>query len=141
MSGLIKLTFATLLFSTLFLSCRHSKPSDQSLNPNAKLKVVFFHTRFRCNACNAIETNTKKVLIENYKTEMENGVISFASFNIDHSEYNELIEKYQVSYTSLLLIREDTAKTDFTYTAFEYAYKQPEKYAKLLKAEIDKNLK
>lgn len=111
------------------------------MNPNARLQVLFFHSTIRCPTCNAIEDNTKKMLEENFKTELDNGIISFASFNIDKAEYKAIVEKYQVSYTNLLLVKADGTKTDYTYTAFEYAYSEPAKYAELLKSEIEKNIK
>lgn len=138
---ILRILYPMLFFSFLLLSCKQSQISEGTLNPDSRLKVLFFHTSFRCPTCNAIEDNTKKVLYDNFKAQIDSGIISFASFTIDNPENKALIEIYQISYTNLLLIKADTTKTDFTYTAFEYAYVQPEKYAELLKAALDKNLK
>jgi hypothetical protein len=94
----------------------------------------------RCDACRAIETNTKTVLNEHFKAQIENGTIKFYSFNIDKKENNTVTEKYQISYTSLLLVRSDGTITDFTNTSFNYANLNPLKFQELLKAEIDKKL-
>jgi len=133
--------FAVLLLTFLFFSCKQSQTNQWQANSNAELQVYFFYITDRCAACTAIENNTKKVLDENFKTQMENGIINFTSFNIDKKENRALVEKYQISYTSLLLVRADGTKTDFTNTSFNYAYTDPSKFKELLKAEIEKNLK
>lgn len=123
------------------MSCNHSRTNEGEINPKAKLQVLYFHSAIRCPTCNAIENNTKKVLKERFKSQMDNEIINFASFTIEKKENRALIEKYQISYTHLLLVKADGTITDFTYTAFEYAYGEPSKYEALLKDEIDKNLK
>jgi len=131
---------AAVLFSFLFLSCRQAQTNQWQANPNAKLQVYFFHMTDRCPSCIAIEINTKKVLEDNFKTQMDNGIINFASFNIDKKENKSLAEKYQISYTSLLLVRADGAITDLTNDSFNYANTRPLRFQELLKSEIDKNL-
>jgi hypothetical protein len=136
-----KLSFlSALLISAILLSCRQSKSNQTQTNSSAELEVLYFHTAMRCPACIAIENTTKKVLDENFKTQMERGTIQFISCNIDEKVNSSLVEKYQVSYLTLLIIKSDGTKTDFTNTAFQYADTRPEKFMELLKAEIDKNL-
>jgi hypothetical protein len=135
------LFFIVVLFSIFFLSCRQSQTIRSQTNSDAKLEVLYFHTAMRCPACVAIENNTKKVLDDFYKTQLEKGIIKFTSFNIDERSNSSLLEKYQVSYLTLLIIKADGTKTDFTNTAFQYADTKPEKFIELLKAEIDKELK
>jgi hypothetical protein len=134
------LFFIAVLYSIFFWSCRQSPAVQKQTNSVAKLEVLYFHTAMRCPACVAIENNTKKVLDENFKSQMERGTIQFISCNIDEKVNSSLVEKYQVSYLTLLIIKADGTKTDFTNTAFQYADTKPEKFMELLKAEIDKNL-
>ena len=141
MSSKILGFLVALLISTIFLSCKHARTNQGEINSKAKLQVLYFHSIIRCPTCNAIEINTKKVLDHYFKAQMDNATINFASFDIEKEENKALIEKYQISYTNLLLIKADGTKTDFTYTAFDCAYTEPAKYTELLKAEIDKNLK
>ncbi len=131
----------TILFSITLLSCRQSQTNHTKTNSNARLEVLYFHVTERCPACLAIENNTKKVLDDNFKNQMDNGIIEFTSYNIDEKINKSLVEKYQISYLTLLLIKSDGTKTDFTNTAFQYADTKPAKFEELLKAEIDKNLK
>lgn len=132
---------AVILIITFFLSCRQSQTNQTQTNSNAKLEVLYFHTTERCPACLAIENNTKKVLAENFKTQINSGIIKFTSSNIDEKANKSLVEKYQISYSTLLIINSDGTITDFTNTAFQYADTKPAKFEELLKAEIDKNLK
>jgi hypothetical protein len=135
------LVFIVVLVSIFSWSCRQSHTIRSQTNSDAKLEVLYFHTAMRCPACIAIENNTKRVLDENFKTQLDSGIIRFTPCNIDEKSNSSLLEKYQVSYLTLLIIKADGTKTDFTNTAFQYADTKPEKFMELLKAEIDKNLK
>lgn len=116
-------------------------PVQQQAHPDAKLSVYFFHLSARCDVCNAIEENTKEVLDKFYKSQIENGVIIFESINIDKRENKEIVKKYQISYTSLLLVRADGTYTDFTNTSMNYAFMNPDRFRELLMTELDKNIK
>jgi hypothetical protein len=104
------------------------------------LRVYFFHLTERCPACTAVEKETKAVLNKHFKTQFDRGIIEFTSFNIDRKENRYIAQKYQVSYTSLLLVRADGTFTDFTNTSLNYAHMNPLKFEELLKAEIEKNI-
>lgn len=132
------LTIGQLLF--LAVSCRQAPTNQWIPGPDGVLNVYFFHMTDRCEACNAIETNTRIVLEEHFKTLMEKGAIKFYFFNIDKKENKAVTEKFKISYTSLLLVRADGKITDFTNTSFNYANMNPLKFKALLKSEIDKNL-
>ena len=110
----------------------------QQDDSNAVLRVYFFHLTQRCPACIAVETETQDILNSHYKTKVDSGIIKFSSFNIDRKENKAIAEKYQVSYTSLFLIRADGTIVDFTNTSLNYAYTNPLKFEELLKAEINK---
>lgn len=132
---------AALVTSIMVLSCKQTQPNQWQDSAKAKLYVYFFHLNDRCPACLAIEDGTKKVLDENFKPQLENGTISFRTFNIDKKENKSVVDNYQISYTGLLLVRADGIITDFTNTSFNYAHTNPSKFRELLIAEIEKNLK
>lgn len=124
-----------------FSSCRQAVVNQQEPESEAVLSVYFFHLTARCEACNAIESNTGSVLEKYFKDLLDSGTIRFKSINIESRENRALAEKYQVSYTSLLLVRSDGTVNDFTNTALNYAFMNPARFEELLRAEIDKNLK
>jgi hypothetical protein len=139
MSGILKFLPAGFIFLSFF-SCTHAPAVHQQTDADAVLSVYFFHLTARCDACNAVEENTKKVLDNYYKSQIENGTIKFKSINIDKRENRMIVEKYQISYTSLLLVRADGTFTDFTNTSLNYAFMNPSAFEELLKVEIDKNI-
>ena len=130
-----------LFFSLILWSCSQSQSNQPRTNTDARLEVIYFHTDMRCPACIAIENSTKKVLDEKYKLQLENGTIRFTSVNFDAKENKDIVEKHQVSYLTLLIIKADGTKTDLTNTALQYAEAKPEKFMELLTAEVDKNLR
>lgn len=124
------------------ISCRQQPQTGQwEENTASRLRVYFFHLNDRCPACTAIEVNTQKVLNNYFKPQMDSGIISFRAINIQKKENREIIEKYQVSYTTLLLIRPDGSITDFTSTSLNFANMNPSKFEELLRAEIETNLR
>jgi len=130
-----------MLFSLILISCGQSHSNQPQTKTDAKLEVIYFHTDMRCPACIAIENAKKRVLDEKYKLQLENGSIRFTSINFDSKENKDIVEKYQVGYLTLLIIKADGSKTDLTNTALKYAEAKPEKFMELLAAEVDKNLK
>jgi len=130
-----------LLFSNLFFTVGYAQIKQNSTNSKAKLEIIYFHATMRCPTCNAIEDNARKLLERDYRTQLDNGTIKFNSYNVDESVNKALVEKYQITFSTLLLINSDGTKTDLTTTGFQYGLANPVKYEKLLKAEIDKNLK
>ena len=106
-----------------------------------KLEVLYFHATMRCPTCNAVEDNARKLLERDYKTQLDNGMIKFNSYNVDESVNKALVDKYQITFSTLLLIKSDGTKTDLTGMGFQYALTNPVKYETLLKAEIEKNIK
>jgi len=132
---------AALVYVSIFtVACHRTRVNQQETPTNAILNVYFFHLTERCDACTAIEENTRKVLAKYFSEQLNNGKIVFRSINIEKRENKNIAEKYQVSYTSLLLIRADGDVTDFTNSSMNYANMNPSKFEELLKAEIDKNL-
>jgi hypothetical protein len=144
----ISVCFIGFIIYTLVSSCNPPQEQTQLISQHsgqkAKLEVMYFHPSMRCAACNAVENNTIKVLRESFHSQIENGTITFVSYNMEEDSNEALVEKYEISFSSLLLIRKDSLneiKIDFTAKAFQYALAKPLKYKEILKAEIDKNLK
>jgi len=132
--------FGFIILGTLFISCGESQTNQDSVSSSAKLEVLYFHGTYRCATCNAVENNTQQLINDYYKSQVTDGIIKFAAYNVDEEKNKAIVEKYQISFSTLLLVKGDGSVTDFTNTAFQYAHTNPERYAELLKAEIDKQL-
>jgi hypothetical protein len=136
----ILIILAIVISATSILSCSESKSKENTSTSEAKLQVLYFHSTYRCVTCNAVENESKKLLEESFKNEIKTGTIKFASINVDEEQNKAIAEKYEITFSTLLLIKLDCTKTDFTSTGFQYAKSNPAKYKELLKAEIIKQL-
>ncbi len=101
---------------------------------NSQVQVYYFHATRRCATCQAVESVTEKTIKENYGEK-----VSFESINNEEEKDNPLIEKYEISGQTLLVIKGDQ-KVDLTNEAFLNARTSPAKFEKKLKAAIDKLL-
>ena len=136
----------TLFIMLLCLSSLSQNIAQTTQNPSnikTTVEIIYFHATNRCPTCLAVENNAKKTIEENFKSELSKGTIKFVSINIDDKANEALVKKYQVAFSTLLIIRKvgaSESKTDMTDIGFQYARNNPTKYAELLKAEIRKNL-
>jgi hypothetical protein len=134
-----------LLAAFVAISCNQSnKESKKSLNlsenENLKLQVYYFHLTNRCATCNSIENNVKELLENEYKNELEEGIIAFESLNLDDKENKDLAERFEAFGASLHLvsIKDGEEKDhDLTNYAFSYSRTQPEEFKDGLKETID----
>jgi len=102
-------------------------------NSNLKLQIYYFHATHRCPTCNSIEANINQVLENNFKNEIEQGIINFTVLNVEDAENKGLAEKYQATGAALHLIdiENGTEKdNDLTKYAFSYSRKQPDVFLK-----------
>ena len=96
------------------------------------IEVIYFHGKKRCISCNAIENLTKEVV-----KELGNEKIVMKIIDISKKENEEIADKYEVSWSSLILNK--GGKIDnLTKTGFKYAKTQPEQFKIKLKEAIDK---
>lgn len=126
------LIFVFLVMSALVIS-----------QPKVKVKVIYFHGTHRCPTCLAIEDLTRKTLDKYYRSEMEKGLISFSSINVDEKQNKKIAEDYEVYGSSLFLVKMMNGKenrnnlTDFAFTNA----RNESKFMLDLKAKIDELLK
>jgi hypothetical protein len=73
-------------------------------NPQrAKLKVLYFHIEHRCNTCHSIEKNVRKTLFENFKSQIDSGIIDLSIINCEDPKNVEISKKYD-AYGATLAI-------------------------------------
>ncbi|MCK9321946.1 MAG: nitrophenyl compound nitroreductase subunit ArsF family protein [Bacteroidales bacterium] len=138
----MKTKIVFLLIATIFfVACNQSsqKANDEQVkteitqNPKLRLQIYYFHATNRCPTCNSIETNVKLVLEENFKNEIEKGIINFVSLNIDEKNNKKLVEKYEIYGSSLHLVQINDGKekdNDFTDYAFSYSRNKTDYFLK-----------
>lgn len=133
-----------LLFLLTNLVHQFTQAQKASTNAGAnKIEVIYFHAPNRCPSCVANETQTKQVIEKHFKNEIREGQVSFISLDLKEIKNEALVEKYEIVFPTLLILKKqgsNEVKTDYTNTAFDNAFNEPEKYEKLLQAEILKQL-
>jgi len=133
-----------MLIALLLLPSVNMAQTSPRVKVPVKVDVVYFHAPNRCPTCVATEKNTQQFLAKHFKAEMGKGQVSFQSLDLKAEENGKLVEKYEIVFPTLLILKKQGGKeikTDFSTTAFQYAYAEPKKYEALLKSEIIKNLK
>ena len=57
--------------------------NDTIANSEAEIAVYYFHYSIRCEACVAVEDETRRILKTMYPDEIKKGIFSFQSINLD----------------------------------------------------------
>ncbi|NCC99603.1 MAG: thioredoxin [Bacteroidia bacterium] len=124
---------------TMFISCVNAKTKKQTEKSKSNaVEVLYFHGKQRCITCRSIEALTKEVLEKDFKKEMNNKKIVFKV--IDITENEALADKYEVSWSSLILDKKGKI-INLTDMGFSYAKNQPDVFKAKLKDELSKILK
>lgn len=114
----------------------------------ALVKVLYFHGQMRCKTCMAIESETKKLLKEDFANELKDGSLAFEVIDISKSENEKIADKYRITYSSLLIEKREGSKSDvlnLTKFAFSSARLKPqifkEKLAEILRESLKRESK
>lgn len=106
------------------------------------VEVLYFHGAQRCATCMAIEKNAKALVEEIYAEPLKSGKLVFRSVDITKEE--ALAERYEVSWSSLILVDYDKSgkesATNLTEFAFGNARTAPDKFKQGLSARITEML-
>ena len=131
-----------LLFVFNGFSNNNSKSSniikDSSKNEN-KIEVYYFHYKYRCSTCLAVEEQTRNDLIDIYPAKMNSGEITFQSVDMEEKSGEDLANKMKVKWQTLIFIH-NGQRTDLTNDAFLYAQTNPNKLKVKIKEIVDKML-
>ena len=93
-----------------------------SAKGQALVKVLYFHGQMRCKTCMAIESETKKLLEEDFAKELRDGSLVFEVIDISKSENEKIAEKYRIAYSSLLIEKSEGVKSEaLNLTKFAFA--------------------
>ncbi len=136
--------FTLLTISILLLSSYGNAQNNQLKTKKSKnkIEVLGFHSTHRCMTCNAIEKNTKYTLDKYFAKELQSGIITFQSINVDEKKNYPIAEKFEASGTSLFLNVIINGKEDIhnlTNLAFAKG-KDKLSFSSALKKEIDLQL-
>lgn len=116
----------TIAFFSLMLSfhgfSQNNVDTIISNNPSKlKVKILYFHITNRCNTCYSIEAAVRKTIDENFKTELDSGIVDMYIMNCELPENKLISEKYQAYGATLALTKVEGDKEtteDLTNFAF-----------------------
>jgi len=131
------LPFAVLTFFGAIFFSTPSMAQDKK-EQDTKVDVYYFHATKRCPTCEAIEKETKKTLNGTYADQMESGIVKLHVLNLDEKENKELVEKYEIYGSSLILVPASGGEVvNLTTKAFMYANDQPFAFRKELREKLN----
>ena len=117
----MKKIFVFLVVTLIWTACGNSKESSETTVPIALLQdgveVLSFHSKQRCPTCIAIENETRNLLNSSFAQQLADSTVVF--------------EHYQVSFSSLILVKYDAGKPtvcDLTEYAFSKARVAPDEF-------------
>ena len=102
MKVILLLTMCLSLFACGNKNTKGSKAQEQQ-PPKDHVEVLYFHGKQRCITCAAIEKNTKETVETLFADELKDGSLVFKSIDISQSENEEIINKYEVTWSSLFI--------------------------------------
>lgn len=84
------------------------------------VEVLYFHGKQRCATCVAIEKNTKDLLETTFADKLKSGKLVFKS--VDITEEETLADKYEVSWSSLIIVDYDKNGKEEAENMTEFAF-------------------
>ena len=93
--------------------------------------------------CRSIEKNVKDLLDAKFTQQMEQGKVVWRIIDISNRENAKLVEKYEVSWSSLFVVQHVDSKEmaeDLTEFAFNMSLKDADKFKSDLEAKINQIL-
>lgn len=126
------------LLAALLFSCGSKTGNRQaeSITDSSIVNVYYFHGNQRCKTCLAIEDVAKSTIADTYK---DNANVKFIEINIDKDENKDIVEKYEIAFSSLLIAKGEDY-IDITEQAFANAINTPDVLTNLIIDEVSKHI-
>jgi len=110
---------------------------------NTRLIVYYFRGSFRCPTCYNLEKYAKEAIENNFKDELDRGILVFKDVNVEEKGNEHFVNDYQLYSKSLVLSlvkNGEEMKYKNLTKIWEYV-RNKEKYVSYVKSEIDAFLK
>lgn len=140
-------TIAVILFALILSFQGFAQKSADTIisnnTQNLKVKVLYFHITNRCNTCYSIEANVRKTINENFKNELDSGIVDLYIVNCELPENKAISEKYEAYGATMAVTKIDGDKEkteDLTNFAFSKIHDQ-DIFVSELKSKIQELLK
>ena len=122
--------FVAIIFA--FLLCTQTQAQVKGAKKVSKesVKVYYFHSKYRCVTCRAIEAQTREVL-----SKLKDQNLVMHAVDLSEEQGKVLAEKYKVSGSSLILDKGGKI-SDLTEAGFMYAKNNPAVFKQKLEEAI-----
>ena len=97
-----------------------SEPKADTQTKADVVEVLYFHSKQRCASCIAIEKHTKELVDSAYAEPLKSGKVVFRSVDITKEE--ALAERFEVSWSSLILVDYDKSGKESATNLTEFAF-------------------
>jgi len=132
MKKVISILSFMLLVGVITSFAQNSEATVNDKNQNiTQVTAYYFHATSRCVTCKAVEDVSKEAIKEYYGDK-----VSFVVINREENKDNPLVQKYEISGQTLLIVKGDKA-VNLTNEAFLNARTNPDKLKNLIKSTID----
>jgi thiol-disulfide isomerase/thioredoxin len=136
----MKVIIRTMLFMGIaffIASCGSGQAEKTTANEQTEfgkstVEVYYFHATRRCPTCNKIEEIAQNFVEQDYA----NSDVKFFSINFDEKENKEMVDKYKIGWSSLIIVSGDKNE-DITDLAFQVATSDPKQMTDRMKSIID----
>ena len=122
---------------------RNGEPKELPAAPvlsGEKVEVIYFHLTRRCVTCQAVEKVASEAVHELYAAELDKGMITFRSLNIEEKSSEADAERVKATGQCLLVVSGDK-RFALTSEGFLNARNSPEKFKEVIKNTVDPLLK
>ena len=103
-----------------------------------KVEVLYFHPRFRCVSCNAVEKYAKEVTRDEFAKEIKDGKLVFKSLEIDDPKNKKLIDELGVTGSSLYVVASGDGKREHSEIKSVWLnWNNPEKCKDIITSELN----
>ena len=74
------------------------------------VKVIYFHTDYRCSTCNKLEKYSKESVEKNFSKEIKSGKVIWEAINFEKEENEKYVEKFELYNKALILVKYENGK-------------------------------
>lgn len=68
-----------------------------------KVKVYYFHGTRRCPTCLGIQKSINEAIDDNFKKELEAGMLEFEEVNFEEAANKHYVEQFQLSFSTMIV--------------------------------------
>lgn len=137
-----KILILSIISIFFFTNCDNGS-SGKEIEKIANIEVYYFHGKHRCPTCIAIEEIAVATLDKYFSEELKNKTIVFIAVDMSKDESADLIEKFEVTSSSLFIRgnKDDKERIEnLTEFGFMNALSNPEKLEEKIKTIVQSML-